>query len=185
MIRLTAPDPARFEAWRDCLLDFAGGPVDGSGYIAGQVPEPTRDEFVRYLSARSGEEDPSVPLPPGRVRCSNRWIIEDSWEDGGPVLGFLSIRHVLNDFLLRLGGHIGYSVRPSQRRKGIASGALTAGLQEARERGIDPVLVTCEEGNLASRLTIEHRGGQYENSIEDHRRYWFGAPPWPSDVGMG
>lgn len=181
MIRLVAPDPTRFESWAACLRDFVDGPIDGSGYVGGPAPEPTPHEFARYLDQRLAEGDAAIPPPPGRVHCSYRWIVDETWEDDGPILGFLAVRHRLNGFLLAQGGHIGYSVRPSARRRGVAGSALAVGLEEAAGLGIDPVLVCCVETNEASRRTIERNGGQYESSIAGHRRYWFGRGPWPQE----
>ncbi|UQN29433.1 GNAT family N-acetyltransferase [Brachybacterium kimchii] len=181
MIRLTAPDPARFESWAACLRDFEDGPIDGSGYVTDSTPEPAPEEFARYIEQRLAEGNTSTPPAPERVHCSYRWIVDETWADGGPLLGFLALRHHLNRFLLTQGGHIGYSVRPSARRRGVAGAALAVGLSEAAGLGIDPVLVCCAETNEASRRTIERNGGQYESSIGEHRRYWFGPGPWPQE----
>ena len=107
---------------------------------------------------------------PGRVHCSYYWIVEDGQEE---ILGFLAIRHDLNDFLFNYGGHIGYSVRPSARRRGIATAALAESLRLAPALGIEDVLVTCVEDNKASRAVIEANEGRYEDSRDGFRRYWF------------
>jgi len=73
------------------------------------------------------------------------------------------LRHTLNEWLLEIGGHVGYSVRPSQRRRGHASFALAGTLDTARELGLDRVLITCREENVASARTIEHAGGVLED----------------------
>lgn len=96
--------------------------------------------------------------------------------DGDTFLGSLAIRHELNDFLLNEGGHIGYSVRPSARRRGHATKALSDALPLARDLGISRVLVTCDEDNAGSRATIEKNGGIYEDSRSGKRRYWLDAP---------
>jgi predicted acetyltransferase len=74
------------------------------------------------------------------------------------------LRHSLNDFLRRLGGHIGYIVVPDHRGRGHATEMLRQGLDLARSMGLEKVLVTCDEGNVASRRTIEKCGGEYEKS---------------------
>ena len=104
----------------------------------------------------------------------------DDDDPGAEILGFIAIRHRLTTYLFDQGGHIGYSVRPSARRQGIASAALELGLTEARGLGISPVLVTCDEDNVASRRTIEKAGGQYENSVEGKRRYWIDDGTMPA-----
>ena len=77
----------------------------------------------------------------------------------------------MTNYLWR-GGHIGYSIRPSQRRKGLAKLQLELGLAEARKQGLGRVLITCDEDNRASRRTILSAGGVYENTIDRSQRYW-------------
>ncbi len=92
--------------------------------------------------------------------------------DGEEYLGRISLRHELNELLLSWGGHIGYAVRPGARRQGHASAALRMMLERCRDRDIDPVLITCDTDNLASRRVIEGAGGDYEDTREGKRRYW-------------
>ena len=96
-----------------------------------------------------------------------------SFDETGLPLGFLALRLSLNDKLFVEGGHIGYSIRPSQRRKGLAKMQLELGLAEARkQQGLERVLITCDEDNEASRRTILSAGGVYENTIDRSQRYW-------------
>lgn len=101
-------------------------------------------------------------------------------EAGGEMVGRASIRHELSDGLLQWGGHIGYAVRPQFRRRGHATEILRQSLIVARSLGVADVLVTCDEGNSASRAVIERLGGKLEDVREDpgggpaKRRYWFG-----------
>ena len=96
----------------------------------------------------------------------------------GMLVGRISLRHELNDFLLREGGHVGYAVRPEHRGHAHARRMLAAGLDLLRERGVERVLVTCDDDNLASRRTIEACGGVLEDVRYDSgsatRRYWIG-----------
>jgi len=92
------------------------------------------------------------------------------------VLGAIALRHTLNQLLTDVGGHIGYSVRPSERRRGLATWALGLTLDEARKLGIDRVLITCRVTNVASARTIEKAGGVFEDvrgtGPDQVRRYW-------------
>ncbi|MFD2170012.1 GNAT family N-acetyltransferase [Tumebacillus lipolyticus] len=98
--------------------------------------------------------------------------------DENRLIGVLSIKHELNDYLLQFGGHIGYAVRPSQRRKGYATAIFAAALEKARELGIDKILAICDKGNIASAKTICKNGGILENEVYDPddelmvQRYW-------------
>ena len=90
----------------------------------------------------------------------------------GTLIGRSSIRHELNSFLLEKGGHIGYGVSPSERKKGYGKLILKASLEHASKLGIKKVLVTCDEDNILSRKIIESCHGKYENTLDGTRRYW-------------
>lgn len=90
----------------------------------------------------------------------------------GKVVGFLNLRLRLNDFLLEEGGHIGYSIRPSERGKGYAKESLRQGLKIAKEKNIKRALVTCSTENPASRAVILANGGQLEDVRNGTERYW-------------
>ena len=90
----------------------------------------------------------------------------------GQALGFLNLRLRLNNFLLEKGGHIGYSIRPSERGKGYAKETLSQGLQVAKEKNIKKALVTCSVNNPASRAVILANGGLIEDVRDGVERYW-------------
>jgi len=98
---------------------------------------------------------------------------------GNRIVGRASIRHALNEFLHRVGGHIGYVVVPEFRRRGYATEILRQSLQIARDTcGLNRILVTCDDDNIGSIRTIEKNGGVLENVVEAPdldkplRRYW-------------
>lgn len=95
-----------------------------------------------------------------------------SFDVNNRALGFLSLRLHLNDVLLQKGGHIGYSIRPTERGKGYAKEQLRQGLKLAKEKNIKSVLLTCHKDNLASKKTILACGGRYEDTCENIERYW-------------
>jgi predicted acetyltransferase len=126
--------------------------------------EPDFAEFVRRLRL-DAERD--FPRPAGWVPCTTLWWVEDA-----EFLARVTIRHDLVGTLKTLGGHIGYWVRPSARRRHIGTRAFLASLPYANDLGIDPVLVTCDQDNIGSRRIIESGGGRFENVIGIKRRYW-------------
>ncbi|MFJ8476892.1 GNAT family N-acetyltransferase [Kitasatospora sp. NPDC094011] len=82
------------------------------------------------------------------------------WAEGGELLGRLAIRHRLTPHLERVGGHIGYDVRPGARRRGHATAMLAAALPVAAALGLTGALLTCDDANTASRRVIEANGGR-------------------------
>lgn len=90
----------------------------------------------------------------------------------GQAVGFLNLRLRLSAYLLEEGGHIGYSIRPSERGKGYAKEALCQGLQVAKKKNIKRALVTCSTENPASRAVILANGGQFEDVRNGTERYW-------------
>lgn len=171
MPELIAPTVSLHTAWLDARDEWGPGVhEDGFGLLpSDDVDSPAG--FAAWVARLAEQSDPGKPLEPGRVHCTYRWIVED-----GRVLGGIALRHELNDFLLRVGGQIGYGIRPSARRRGLASWALGRMLAEARVLGLDRVLVTCEAGNVASAKTIEREGGVLEDvrnsELGTVRRYW-------------
>ena len=95
-----------------------------------------------------------------------------SFDVAGQALGFLNLRLRLNDYLLENGGHIGYSIRPSERGKGYAKESLRQGLQVAKGKNIKRALVTCSTENPASRAVILANGGELEDVRNGTERYW-------------
>jgi predicted acetyltransferase len=165
---LVRPDPRYRESLLRAAGEFGGAWADGSGqniHDRAGIGDPAA--FERYVALLLADADPATPRSDDRVPCTFLWMA-----DGDEIVGFLAIRHRLNDFLLREGGHIGYSVTPSARRRGWASRSLAEALPIAHDLGIDPVLVTCDETNAGSRAVIEANGGVYEDSRNGKRRYW-------------
>lgn len=172
MTTLVAPDVVRWRTWAEMIADFGGTPeMHGSGYwnLEG-APEATEAGCARFVEM-TRETAPGDPEGT-QVPSSYFWITAGAGDAGDDVIGFLHLRHRLNDFLLAQGGHIGYSIRPSYRRRGHASAALGLGLREAAALGIDTALVTCDNDNAASRRTIEVNGGVLEDERNGMLRFW-------------
>ncbi|MGH4120361.1 GNAT family N-acetyltransferase [Clostridium sp.] len=97
-------------------------------------------------------------------------------EEDNKLIGMINIRHTLNDYLYNYGGHIGYSVRKIERKKGYAKEMLKIALEECRKLGMKKVLLTCDADNIASEKTIKSCIGILENQVSDNgvltQRYW-------------
>ena len=124
-------------------------------------------EFARYVEQTRAQALAETPRPAGRVPSTTLW-----WTDGDEYLGRLAIRHRLTPGLLVNGGHIGYDVRPSARRRGHATAMLVAALPIAHDLGIESALLTCDAGNVASRRVIESAGGVLEDQQGGNLRFW-------------
>ena len=106
------------------------------------------------------QKEMGINLPENRVPS----IQLVSFDDVGRALGFLNLRLRLNEDLLNYAGHIGYSIRPSERGKSYAKETLRQGLQVAKEKNIKKTLVTCSVNNPASRAVILANGGIFEDA---------------------
>jgi predicted acetyltransferase len=179
-MQLADPHPRHHRSYLAMLDEFAAAGEEHYARLPswgaeGDVPEVdfTREsiedpavfaELVRFLLE---QREDAAPRPRAFVPWTELWMVE-----GGEVVGRISLRHELNELLFTWGGHIGYSVRPSARRRGHATAALAGMLEVCRKLGIDPVLVTCDVDNVASRRTIEGAGGVYEDTRDGKLRFW-------------
>ena len=143
--------------------------ADGFHFLVNWSPgRPWADLLEQYAAERRGTD-----LPEGRVPAAFL-----AAEVGGALVGRASIRFELNEWLTAYGGHVGYGVRPAYRRRGIATEILRQSLVVARAGGVDRVLVTCDDDNVASAATIERCGGVLEDLRHEpgqpvpKRRYW-------------
>jgi predicted acetyltransferase len=167
---LIAPTVRLHAAWLEAHNEWGPGlHEDGFGlHSSDDVYSPTG--FAAWVARLTAQADLAKPVDAGRVHCTYRWIVEDD-----RVLGAIALRHELNDRLMLL-GHIGYGIRPSARRRGPATRALGRMLGEARELGLDRVLIVCAADNIASAKTIEHHGGALEDARDTEwgrvLRYW-------------
>jgi predicted acetyltransferase len=137
-------------------------------YLRERAEAWSSDEAFRAFKAEiRAQRLEGTPRPPGFVPATELW-----WIDGDEFLGRIGIRHRLTPALLEMGGHIGYDVRPSARRRGHATAMLREGLNVARRLGIKRALVTCDVGNVGSRAVIERNGGVLEDERSGKLRFW-------------
>jgi len=113
-----------------------------------------------------------IGLPEGFVPCTTLWLINNE----NKILGAIEIRHQLNNSLKFRGGHIGYGIRPTERRKGYASQMLSLALEECESMRLVKVLLTCLKSNTGSAKTIVKNGGILDSEDIDNgqvfQRYW-------------
>lgn len=153
-IRLERPAKEYFGQYEEYRREFldAGDSMDGTGPLRRcETGEQWLKEVNKYL-------DPAT-LPEGRVIATQFVGVREA---DGRVVGMLQVRHYLNDYLKKYAGHIGYSVRPSERRKGYAKSMLALSLGFCRTLGLKKVMISCAVENEASRRTILSNGGVFE-----------------------
>ncbi|HEY2287962.1 MAG TPA: GNAT family N-acetyltransferase [Streptosporangiaceae bacterium] len=165
-LRLRPPRAADEAAFR---AGHAAMAADGFTFGLALEPGLGWEAYLRRLEDHRAGRNLPARFVPGTFLVA---------EAAGEIIGRVSIRHQLNDFLLREGGHIGYGVLPGHRRRGYATQILAQSLVVARSLGIDRVLVTCDDDNAGSAAVIEANGGRLENIVAagpgepPKRRYW-------------
>jgi predicted acetyltransferase len=137
--------------------------------------------FALYLDEYPAWTDYVALLDALRHGAVDGWVRQDLLlgEADGVIVGRVSLRYALDEFLAHEGGHIGYCVVPAQRRRGYATEMLRQSVVLMRAHGVERILVTCDDDNVASAGVIEHGGGVYESTVEGRsgvpkRRYWIG-----------
>jgi len=129
----------------------------GEPFIPFPLKYPAEDFpalLARLEACAQGSE-----IAAGFVAHQTYWLVDDA----GQVLGASNLRLGLTPALRREGGHIGYGIRPSARRRGHATLILRETLVKAKERGIHRALITCHKGNLGSAKAILKNGGVLES----------------------
>ena len=142
----------------------------GEAFFDPALPRKDFAAFLRDIAQLSA----GIDLRPGVVPMTTYWMV-------GPdrvILGVSKLRHHLTPSLLEHGGHIGYYIRPSQRRQGYGGLLLALTLEKASEKGIERVRVTCNTDNIGSARIIEKNGGVlsgqmvYEGTGTQISQYW-------------
>ena len=153
--------------YRQEFLD-AGDSMDGCGSLRIIV-----DPF-EYIKKCRDYESPET-LPKDKVLATQFLFVR---KEDNKLVGMIQIRHYFNDYLAQFGGHIGYSIRPSERRRGYAKIMLKIALPYCKTLGLDKVLITCNDSNIGSEKTIIANGGIYESTVFEPdenvnlKRYW-------------
>ena len=156
------------EKYRAQLIDMMDEwAATGEKIIPSAIRKNDWHDFESYLAGLD-----TAPKPP-LVPDSTFFCLD---EERGSFVGAVNIRHYLSDALLKSGGHIGDGVRPSERRRGVATAMIGLALDECRRLGIDRVLMVCDRDNIGSARSIINNGGVLENEVEHDghiiQRYW-------------
>lgn len=167
-LRLVLPTPDYENQVMDYKREFmeSGDRIYGSG---GLKNAESFNKWYTSICNNSNEETVRIGLSPETTYLAI--CIDDD-----NLVGMINIRHRLNDFLLKFGGNIDFSVVKSQRNKGYATEMLRLALKECIKLNINKVLITCDKDNIASAKTIINNGAKLENEIKEKNKitqsYW-------------
>lgn len=160
-------------AFRKQYINFYQEWINSGEEIVPWVVEKDPSDFNKFLEFLYSEDSEEKLSNANRVPHSTYWLIDREKK----IVGAVNIRHRLNQKLLNSGGHIGYGICPSQRRKGYATVLLSFALEKTKKMGINRALVVCDRGNIGSEKTILKNGGVFESEYTEEngnvvRRYW-------------
>lgn len=167
-IKLVLPTP-KFKAqiW-DYKNEFAenGEHIDGSAEL--ELYRNFEDWYINVCNAIRGRN-----LREGWVPATTYLAVT---EEDNRLVGMIDIRHRLNTFLANYGGHIGFSVRSSERNKGFGKAMLAEALRICKNMRLDNILITCKKGNIASEKVIKANGGLFDTEVPYEgtsvKHYW-------------
>lgn len=168
MIILTEPDKRYLISYTEAFEEYKANGIDDYSFTDPDLCN-IFEKFEDYRKERN--------LKPGRVGSDYYWLVDDA---SNTFLGEISIRHELNDVLRICGGHIGYGIRFACWNKGYGTMMLAMALEKAKQRGLDRVLITCDDTNIASARVMEKNECCFEDKVEYMRngkkilirRYW-------------
>ncbi|MCD4826949.1 MAG: GNAT family N-acetyltransferase [Acholeplasmataceae bacterium] len=167
MYKLVKPTLAYKEKYLAYIKDWGDQSMTP---LTSDIKDMSYEDLLSYFY--QAEHD--INLPRGYVPDSNYFFVNNRDE----ILGFVNIRHYLNDILFKIRGHIAYGIRPSKRGLGLSKKMLKLALAKAKEKGINRVLMVCDKSNIASAKAIIANKGILENEVydvTDHeiiQRYW-------------
>ena len=167
LMRPTSEFASQIVEYRQEFLD-AGDSMDGTGPLR-RMENP--EEYIQACA----EYENTKTVPAHLVEATQFMLVR---KNDNKLVGMIQVRHRFNEYLEKYAGHIGYSVRPSERRKGYAKEMLRMALPYCREIGLDKVLITCKDGNVGSEKTILANGGVYESTVYEPndnvklKRFW-------------
>ncbi|MCR4702887.1 MAG: GNAT family N-acetyltransferase [Saccharofermentans sp.] len=159
-MKLVFPDITYKEKSTEYIKEFYdyGSEINGSGSLDRYLSESTYEEWLKKVQS----DIDIANIPESKVPALTYFYVR---EDDERIVGMINIRLALNDFLRKECGHIGYSVRPTERRKHYATMMLNDGLKVCDTLGIKEVLISCDKDNKASSGVIKNCGGVLKNEF--------------------
>lgn len=156
---LEAPSISRKEEAIEYISEFINNDsqIHGSGGLDRYLQTKTYEEWLIHIKNMKNKE---YALACNFVPSTTYFLIR---KDDNKIIGMIDLRHELNEYLAKIGGHIGYGIRPLERRKGYAKIQLYLCLIKAKELGLEKVMISCDKTNIASAKTIEALGGIFKS----------------------
>ena len=166
MVELKRPNLKLVDSYFDFIEEMR---IHGEKIWEGVLPRAGESSSLFVDRLLRAETSPEVPLVPETIY----WAV-----DGNQVVGRIALRHLLNENLREFGGHVGYEVRPSCRRRGVGKEMLRLLLESQKAIEIGRLLLTCAPNNVPSNKTILANGGVLtktafvESRQRDTNYYW-------------
>jgi predicted acetyltransferase len=167
-LKLVLPTPE----YKEKLMDYKREFIENGDNMAGTAGLKNAETFEEWYSAFL-DNSKEQTVRQGLVPATTYMAVS---ADDERLIGMIEIRHRLNEYLVNRGGHIGYSIRKSERKQGYATEMLALALNECVKLNIRKVLITCDKNNVASAKTMINNGAKLENEIPEGnritQRYW-------------
>ena len=171
-MKLVKPTKKYGQGWCEALSEFRE--EKRKGFWNREKEPDSLDDYIKMTKDHEKGKNISKDWAP----ATTYWLI-----DKGKFIGHTNIRHKLNAKLRKIGGNIGYYIRPSERNKGYGTQILKLALIKAKKLGLKKMLITCAESNIASKKIIEKNKGRFKNKVADKNgnnlRYWIGLGSQP------
>lgn len=137
--------------YRQEYFEYNEKHINGS---CGFIHHSDYDEWLKKVNEAKNADTSFIKVP-----ATTYFSIRKS---DNKIVGTIQLRHCLTEELEKHGGHIGYGIRPSERKKGYGTQQLALTLEKAKELQISRVMISCDKDNAASRKVAINNGGVLE-----------------------
>lgn len=156
-LKLVKPSKKYLNSYLENCIEFKKMNIYDVSYHDPEKFEEWKDTIFQMYEDHSK----GINLPKGHVSGTTYWLVE-----GNNFIGRGGIRHELNDFLIKYGGHIGYYIKKEYWGMGYGTLLLKLLLEKVTDLGIKKALLTCDIENIASARVIEKNGGKKIDMID-------------------